>query len=77
MFYSYKMTFPIFDKISRFVFVFVQGEFFDWSRLKSFKCQLVSKFWHLELFDGIYYVIWHLELFGRDQWKNSPCIWYT
>ena len=22
------------------------------------KCQLVTKFWHLELFDGIYYAIW-------------------
>ena len=35
------------------------------------KCQPVSKFWHLELFDGIYYVIWHLELLGGHQFKKD------
>ena len=36
-------------------------------------CQSVSKFWHLELFDGIYYVIGHLELFGLNHLrKNDP-----
>ena len=34
----------------------VQGVFY-WFRPKSSKCQSVSEFWHLELFDGIYYVI--------------------
>ena len=31
----------------------------------------VSKFWHLELFDGIYYVIGHLELFGRNHLRKK------
>ena len=52
----------------------LQGVSFNWSLPKSSKCQSVSKFWHLELFDVIYYVIWYLELFGRNQLKKTPCI---
>ena len=50
---------------------YIQGVSFNWSLPKSSKCQSVSKFWHLELFDVIYYVIWYLELFGRDQLKKN------
>ena len=41
---------------------------------KNSKCQLVSKFWHLELFHGVYCVIWHFELFWGDHLKKAPCI---
>ena len=46
-----------------YICLFVQGGFFYWSALKMTKCQTFRKFWHLELFDGIYYVIWHLVIF--------------
>ena len=39
-------------------------------------CQTFRKFWHLELFDGVYYVIWQLQLvifWGRTS-KKTPCI---
>ena len=51
----------------------IQGDFFNWDPPKNHKFFSVSKFWHLELFDGIYYVIWHLELLGGSQLKKSPC----
>ena len=50
----------------------VQGVFFNWYPPENSKCQLVSKFRHLELFDGVYYVIWHLELLGGTSEKNHP-----
>ena len=41
------------DKVDMQLFsvhiVNVQGIFFNWDPPKSFKCQPVSKFWHLEL----------------------------
>ena len=33
---------------------YIQGGFFDWSALEITKCQTLRKFWHLELFEGIY-----------------------
>ena len=35
------------------------GWYFYCSALKMTNCQTLKKFWHLELFDGIYYVILH------------------
>ena len=50
------------------------GWFFDWSALKITKVQTLSKFWHLELFDGIYYVIWHLVIFRGGPVGKPPFI---
>ena len=39
--------------------------------LKMTKCQTLKKFRHIELFDGIYYVIWHFFK-GRPVKKKHP-----
>ena len=48
----------------------IQGGFLDCSALKMTKCQALRKFWHLELFYWIYYVIWHYS-------KKTPCIFLS
>ena len=49
---------------SEFCIYILQGGFFYCSAQKTIKCQTLRKFWHLKLFDGIYYVIWHIFLGG-------------